>query len=624
MMRAGDSARDGWWRRARRSKSARRRSAIAVLVVASIAGAIGIMFFLAMREDPPRLAVAASAVVDESGTARVVEMIDYRYTWSSSQGGSGRTGFLHVLSNSGSLGLPRLIDVAADVPVEVADAPQGDDLAVRVATPTEKGQDSRHSWLTGDHTYRIRSKMPLVTTGGHLSWDVLGRGWDDEIAGVAARLVGPWQLLAPTCKVVGVGPGYSCSVRSERIGELVVAAPRLPAGARLTVAARRGAAVTRPAARPVRVPDIGESDPLHWWQKPLLLGGLVLVAALLPGLVLGRVLRRLGRDVAPVRGFDPTNLPEPGGSPGVPGGVRVDDARLAAMATPVSAPPQGLEPWQGAVIRSEAPDDLSRIAWFLGRCAPGRLSFTRERGRDGAGDLVLVRSGPEATSTTGFDETLDLAFAGRSRVRLGRPDRDLATAWRTLEPLQLAWLLDAGLSDPHRARRVRTWRRTGALIAYPLFLLAVFATIFVGALGPLGGVALPVLAGLCGVALTFVLRAWELDVRTSLGSTWWVRTEAFRRYLAECDVADVIGIAERGQLAFFTTWAVALDVTAHWTATVAAADLPDDTAGLDLARSAPELLQAFRAVVYQADAQAEESRRSRERRQADRAAQARR
>ncbi|HET8929317.1 MAG TPA: hypothetical protein VFN21_01545 [Acidimicrobiales bacterium] len=623
-MGTGEPSLEGWLRRTRTSKPAGRRAATAVLFIASCLGALATMLVLSARTDPPRLAVAASAVVDDTGAAQIVEAIDYRYTWSASQGSGGRTGFLHVLSDSGSHAVPRLVDVTADVPIEVVGAPQGNDLAVRVASPAGGRGGPRRASLSGLHGYQMRSVVSLVAPDGHLTWDVLGGGWDDDVSGVAARLVGPWQWETPRCRVAGVAPGFSCTVRQGRDGELVVASHRLPAGARLTVTALRGAGVIRPDKRFVPVPEIGPPDPLRWWSNPPVLGGIVFLSALLPGLALGRVLRRLGRDMVPVGGLDPSIVPGPGGGRSDPGGERVDDTRIASMATPVPEPPQGLEPWQGALLRNEAPDDASRLAWFIGHLAQGQLSFVRERGRDGSEDVVLVRSVAKTTSSDGLDETLDLAFAGRARARIGRPDRDFAAAWRTLEPLQLAWLLDSGLSDPDRARRVRKWRNRVGLVAVPLGILAMFAAIFFGMLGPIGGVALPALAGICGLTLTFVLRVWELNVRTSLGSTWWVRTEAFRRFLSGCGVEDVIGIADRGELGAFTAWAVALDVTEHWTSTVAAAGLPTDTPELDTSLSTPDLMRALRAVVYQADAQAEEGRRSRERRQAARAAKERR
>jgi hypothetical protein len=80
-----------------------------------------------------------------------------------------------------------------------------------------------------------------------------------------------------------------------------------------------------------------------------------------------------------------------------------------------------------------------------------------------------------------------------------------------------------------------------------------------------------------------------LRVRTPAGSDLWLRSESFRRYLAESDSHHAEESASRGLLQHYTAWAVAFGQADHWSRAVAQSSVPPDHPGAYLPSSVPYL-----------------------------------
>jgi hypothetical protein len=163
---------------------------------------------------------------------------------------------------------------------------------------------------------------------------------------------------------------------------------------------------------------------------------------------------------------------------------------------------------------------------------------------------------------------LDLAFAGRERLALGSCDPSFASAWKLVGSELAGWRETSPLWDPDSDRRRALARVLGVVAGVAGLLLTAVGAALAGQRGP-GWLAL-VAAGalLAGAGAAAVIRAWELRVRTPAGSGLWLRTESFRRFLAEAHHAEEA--AKRGHLREYTAWAVAVGELRRWSRAVAA------------------------------------------------------
>jgi hypothetical protein len=92
-----------------------------------------------------------------------------------------------------------------------------------------------------------------------------------------------------------------------------------------------------------------------------------------------------------------------------------------------------------------------------------------------------------------------------------------------------------------------------------------------------------------------VICAWELRVRTPVGSGLWLRTESFRRFLAGSEARHAEEAARRGHLREYTAWAVAVGELDRWSRAVAASSAASDPAIAGYGVMGPSLLGATSA-----------------------------
>jgi len=90
-------------------------------------------------------------------------------------------------------------------------------------------------------------------------------------------------------------------------------------------------------------------------------------------------------------------------------------------------------------------------------------------------------------------------------------------------------------------------------------------------------VTLAVASCVAGAGTAGLVAGWELLVRTTAGSSMWLRVESFRRFLAESEAHHAEEAAQRGVLRDYTAWAISVGEIDRWAAAIrASTHIPDE------------------------------------------------
>ena len=250
----------------------------------------------------------------------------------------------------------------------------------------------------------------------------------------------------------------------------------------------------------------------------------------------------------------------------------VDSDELASMATIEFAPPDGLSPAQGGVLLAEVVEPRHKVAWLVTEAVDGAISLDQEDGHR-VRMRRLAFGDPEAVPV------LDTMFNGHDELVLGKYDRHFATGWSLVGSGLQRWMGSSGLWDPAGDQRRTSVRILGVVVGVVGAAATVLSAVMAARHGSgwLVGVAIGAL--LAGIGWAGAIRAWELRVRTPLGSGLWLRTESFRRFLAQSEGYHAEQAAARGVLREYTVWAVAVGEVDRWTRAMSAAgNIPDQSA----------------------------------------------
>ena len=175
----------------------RRRVDVALLAIGlAIAGgaaAVG----AAAGDDERVTALWAGAEVDDGGTARIVEVIDYDF------GVERRHGIFRDVP-----------DLPFDAPVVVQSATAPDEFVLipqdAAVTRIRIGDPDRT--ISGRHRYTIEYVLPRLSGDGGTAWDALGTSWDVPVHDVEAHLVAPFRFDRLRCFRGESGSRRSCPV----------------------------------------------------------------------------------------------------------------------------------------------------------------------------------------------------------------------------------------------------------------------------------------------------------------------------------------------------------------------------------------------------------------------------
>jgi hypothetical protein len=519
----------------------------------------------------------AGAELADSGSAAIVEVVDYDFGFQTGKHGIYRD-------------VPGL-DPNARIEVSSPDAPA--DLAV-LATPVDSpsypatrlriGDPDRT--VTGERRYVIAYDLDGIAPAGQLRWDAVGAAWTVPIDTATVEVVAPWRFVDVRCVAGTTGSTDPCPVEQPEPGHLVATVPSLDPGEGVTLFATAGEPVT-----PVRElqPPVGVSgdEPGTGAAAP---AAVATVATLGAAAVTSRIVRRAGRERVRTGGAADVAWAASGGPDGNGSERRVDSAELASLATIEFAPPRELTTTQGGVVLTETVRPEHKVAWLIGEAIDGSIELVdaEEGARRGKG----VRLRRADFGDPGAAPVLNAIFDGRPEVELGSYDEQFAIGWAQLDEELEHWSAASGLWDTaadHRRTRVRV---LGVLAAAAGAALVVLGSVVAVRSGPLWLGAVAVGAVLAGAGASATLRGWELRVRTPEGAGLWLRVESFRRFLAASEGYHAEQAAARGVLREYTAWAVALGEVDRWSRAVgAAANVPDRSA-LTYVYLAPALLSA--------------------------------
>jgi Predicted membrane protein (DUF2207) len=520
-----------------RVRAHRRLDMVLLLIGALLVG--GAAAIGAVAGDSERITgLWAGAVIGSDGRASVVEVIDYDF------GTKRRHGILREVPGLSS---------GAQVAVSSATAPADMTLEdLGLVTRIRIGDPSRT--ITGRHRYKIDYLLDDAAPGGQLAWDAVGTQWPVGIGNVEVHVVAPFEFKEARCVQGEAGSQGRCGISQPQPGHLVATINSLRARHGATLYATSGQRLQ--AVPDLAVPSSGL--PADATSGAPLAALVATAAALIAAVLVSWLVRRAGRER--VRPGGRANA----GWSGTVGEARVDAAKLSALATVELAPPAELTPAQGGILLAEAVRQNHKVAWLLGAATDGYLDIEK----DGY-QMVLVRR-PHHDQSSSVARTLDVAFAGRTRLSLGSYDPSFAVAWRQIGDQLVAWHRTCGLWDPAGdLHRKLAWVLGGVVAAGGLAITGVG-----GALANRWGLVwLALLAWGALVAaggLAAAVRAWELRVRTPWGCELWLRVESFRRFLAGPEARQLEEAAKRGVLSQYAAWAVALGEIDRWTRVVAA------------------------------------------------------
>lgn len=546
-------------------KTRRRIDLVVSVLLLTVIGAVAAI--AAVAGDRERIdGYWAGARVDGDRLAQVTEVLDYDF------GSKDRHG---IYRDVPGLRVDQHISVASPTaPDEFVVVRKGRERRIRI------GSEART--IEGRHRYEIRYSVDVGFDDGVISWNAVGSNWRVPVRNVELHLVAKSSLRDLRASKGEYGSWDACRIDEVAPGHAVVRLDALAPHEGVTISARRG---ERLATMPTleAQPAGAATDPGTGLLAPFLTA---IVASLLVAALVTVLLRRSGREMVWAGGnVDAAFGPD---APRDHQVLRVDYDELAAMAATEFVPPRRLSAWQGGVLLAERTTKDHKVAWLLERAMQGEVQI------EGSGSDVSLRQDPDAPCT---DESLRAIFGGRDVVDLGSYDRQFASAWSELGARLDRWHGESGLWDAQADLRRRRVFRVAWLVLLVGLVVLVASSILASQQGYPWLVPLAVGAGLAGGAVTGLLRAWELRVRTPEGSGLWIRVESFRRFIAKSDARHVEKAAEMGRLLDYTAWAVALGEVEHWSRAVRDAGVSEvEPQALYLSSIAPTLGRATNAA----------------------------
>lgn len=475
---------------------------------------------------------------------RVREVVDQDF------GSNKRHGYQRLIPTDG--GTPTdIVASSPDAPDDLDVTNYGYEVRVRLGDPGKT--------IDGQHRYILEYTLPEVQlSAGVLKLDIIGQGETFETGRFEVVLVG-FELTDTACHVGPYGTVGGCTL-TETAGEYRVVFEPLAPGDAITVEGRIQSftPLTDPAVAIPALPQRRERAPLPLAAGTAALGTAAAVGAFLYA-------RRRGRnEVAGSGAADAAYAGKGTGTFQVGETRKVSDADLAEMATIEFAPPEGLHPWEGAMLLRERVDADTVGAWFSEQIAHDRLALD-------TGKKPTLRAGEQLAKAPDKDRVLIETMLAGGDLKLGSYQPKMATLWRVLT-----------VQQKKAAERSGWWSSdsAGEKAKYPPWVTGLAMM-----LGGLVGVAIwfgfwkdqrVALAGALVIpaVVAGLLYMPMLYTRSATGSAMALRVESFRRFLAASEGNHVQWAWQRGVLRDYSAWAVALDAADTWGAAVQASGIP--------------------------------------------------
>jgi uncharacterized membrane protein YgcG len=537
--------------------SALRHGAVGIAVVGT--GVLGATGTIGGGRHPERYDAWHVVVAPAGGDAlRITEIYDQDF------GSHERHGHERTIPND--YGVPTDIEVSSpDAPDDLDVDPLGGDTRIRIGDPDET--------ITGQHRYVLAYTLPEARLErGFLALDLIEAHAFD--VGSAEVVLTGFELADPGCFVGGFGSTDECALVRDG-GVYRATFTDLEAGTGVTVDGRiTGFSDVLDVPEPALPERRGESSaalrgaglgalglvtavPIYWWAR-----------------------RRGSNEVFAGGAADAAfgELPPPGAtgvgaqSVAPPGVRRVSDDDLPDLATIEFVPPDGIDPWEAAVLLSEQFGN-DAVADYLSGLAGKEVITLGEVD----GDLSIGR-GPKYSLVTdpGEAEMLEGIWRlGDPYVAKGKYNAAFATAWKNIS----AKLAQRITSSGWWTRGTPTQSPVaGSGLVGVILLVSIGVPIFFGS-GALGFLRYwPVaiaFAVLLPAVVALVVYARMLPSRSAHGSALALRAESFRRFLAASEGRHVEWAWKQGLLREYSAWAVALGAADAWSRALAEANVPE-------------------------------------------------
>jgi hypothetical protein len=413
------------------------------------------------------------------------------------------------------------------------------------------GDEDRY--VSGTQTYVLTYTLSgalngaaQTTTGDELYWNIVGTGWTLPIDQVSVTISSPADVVQTQC---WTAPATPCDHNSNTSTSATFTQANISPGQGLTIAVG-WPALTYPGIEPILVTRNPLKFALSPALVPLLIGGLLSVAALAAVVVL----RRRGRDER-YAGIAPGSLPAQGET--------LPIVREEVTDAPVQfGPPAGLPPAQvGALVRERAAmADVT--ATVVDMAVRGFYRFVQE---DKAKSFSLERQPGDPVPTLPFELRLYNKIFSGSANRVSRKQLERRHFGTTM--LETQQRIGKDLVRQKWYRRspeavVGTWVVLGGLIAAAGLAAGIGLGLWLGLSGHRGWLyaALPlvVLGG------GFIAIARSMPIRTPVGSALASQGFGFKKYLETAE-ADQIRW-EEGEDIFsrYLPYAIVFDCADRW------------------------------------------------------------
>ena len=426
----------------------------------------------------------------------------------------------------------------------------------------------------GQHRFVLSYTLPDAYLDGYLNYSLIDPD-EDPITHRFRVILNGFRLDNSLCSVGDWGTVGGCELVDGPFGQEVVLEP---------LDRNEGLNLSGFAMITGEVNDIGdvhlpvqESTPLNWlW--PLIGALAVIVGSAL-------VMRwSLWRGKNSVGALDPAGAAHPvGGSPV----HRVTDEELRAMTTVEFAAPKGIAPWEGNILLVEHIGWDIQTDWLSSLIGEGLISL------DLSGSGVLLRLEVARNELSDFDRQLvDVLLPGGATERRisDKYDRAFHKQWNAIRKALRDKVASAGWWE-HSTRRLRPpMNAAGAwflMVLYALFIVFVDAVVNeVDALQVFeSSSGKTVYLTLLSFAFAYFLMRGERASRTVVGSSLYLQTASFGRFLEQSEGRHVEEAYRLGVLREYSAWAVVLGHSRAWKKAVRAVgnSAIDDSVALTMA-----------------------------------------